>query len=429
MKKILIITLIMGLLYLNATEDMHVDGTLEVYNIGTYKQEGEINTLDANALAIGGQFSITSADINGWFTKVNFMTSNGLFIDNNPAHIDGSVLANDVAVVSGNPADKANSIVLMGEAYVGYESKTSRLKIGRQKYKSPLASTKEVRELPSTFSGATAVYTGETLTLGLAAFDKFKQRTSDRFYNALEHALGVKTQNYTGRRGGSLYTAKLIYKTDKSKFSLYEYYMEDFLSSLYAGFETKVGETKWELQSLYQRSIGNFDRVLKEGSSSLGIYEEGLSVSEVGARVTLGSKEDKLILATTYTGSKENAYSDIVAPFDGTPLFTDTITGNNLFKSNYGKALAADSGYTADTLSLKVAYKHKISSSVKSMLALGRFDQALGGVAQTDINVVFSWKTHGWDLAAKAIYVFDDAQNPGQKLQQYRLIATYKFHK
>ena len=100
----------MGLLSLNAKDSMQIGGTLEVYNIGTYKQSGDLNILDANALAVGGQFSLTSADLNGWFTKVNFMTSNGLFIDNDPAQIDGSILANDVAIVSGNPSDKANSI-------------------------------------------------------------------------------------------------------------------------------------------------------------------------------------------------------------------------------------------------------------------------------------------------------------------------------
>lgn len=419
----------MGFLSLHASKEMHIDGVIEVYNIGTYKQSGDTRTLDADALSFGGQLGVTTADFHGWYGAVDFMTTNGLFINSDPSRVDGSVLSNNVWQQSGKAADKANNITIIGEAYVGFHDKTKDLKVGRQKYESPLASTKEVRELPSTFSGVAAAYKSGGLTFGLAAFDSFKQRTSDAFYNILEHALGVNTELLTGHKEGELLTSKLIYKNKRSTFSLHEYYMEDFMNSVYVGYERKIGTTKLELQGLHQQSIGYFSTALEQGLVNSKNYEEGLFVSSVGAKVTFGSKKDSFILATTYTGSKKNAYSDIVTAFDGTPLFTDSITGNNLFRSWYGNALSSDSGYTADTLSFKAAYKHKLSAKVNSMFAVARFDQALGGVAQTDINAVLSWKTHGWDLAAKAIYVFDDAQVAGNKLQQYRLIATYKFHK
>jgi len=420
---------IFGLIMLQAEDAFKVNGKLKLYNIGTYKQSGDINTLDSNGLAVGGHLGVTSKKFFGWFSKVNLMTTQGLFVDNDPSQIDASVLARDVSTVSGNAFDKGDSITIVGEAYIGFSHEGTKLKVGRQIYNSPLAAAKVVRMLPSTFSGASAEKKWGDFSLGLAYFDKFKQRTSDKFYNILEHALGSKTKSLTNDTKGELLTAKLIYKKGKNKLSLHEYYIEDFIYAFYGDYTRKMGTASFALQALYQKSSGYFTQALENGLVNGTNYSEGMLASAVGAKVSFGSKENKFIIATTYTGSTEGAYSDVIAPFDGTPLFTDTITGNNLFKSLYGKALAADSSYVADTLSFKTAYKHKINQKVKSMISIGRFDQSIGGVAQTDINAVLSWKAYGWDMAAKAIYVFDNAQIAGNKLQQYRLILTYNFYK
>ena len=424
--KIILAALFLSTLSVQAKENFSVDGKFKAYNIGTYKQSGDTITLDSNALSVGGQLGITTVDYSGWYSKVNFMTTNGIAVNDDPNHIDGSVLANDVKVVSGVASDKGNSISVLGEVYLGFDNKIVDLKVGRQKYDSPLAAQKEVRMLPSTFSGLNAHYKIGGHVLGIAYFDKFKQRTSDGFYNILEHALGLNTFAYTGEIKGSLMVASLEVN---EKLRLYNYQINNFINSTYLDYKSECKGFKWAVQAIYQTSIGNFDTALKQGLVNATTYQEGLNSSEIGAKVSFGSKINDFTLATTYTGSKSGAYSNLVAPFDGTPLFSDTITGNNLFKSQYGQALNADSGYTADTLSFKAAYKHVHSKTVKSYLALARFDQGSSDVAQTDINAVLSWKTHGWDLAAKAIYVLDNAHNDGDKLQQYRLIATYKFHK
>lgn len=423
---ILFLATTLSVLTLHAEDEMKVSGKLKFYNIGTYKQAGTISTLDSNALSVGGQIGITSTKKNGWFTKVNMMTTNGLFVNSDASKVDGSILANDTYAVSGTATNKRDSISVVGEAFLAYENEALKAKLGRQIFNSPLASAKDVRMIPSTFSGANVNYRKGGHVLSLAYFDGFKQRTSDRFYNILEHALGTNTMTYTGQNSGALLVSSMKVN---GKFRLYNYNMDNFINSTYIDYKNQTGNFKWAVQAMYQMSVGNFDTALKNGQVNTTTYSQGLQSSEIGAKISFGNKEDELTLATTYTGSVDNAYSDIVAPFDGTPLFTDTITGNNLFKSQYGAALNADSGYTADTLSFKAAYKHAISKSVKSFFAIARFDETSKAAAQTDFNAVISWKVSDWNLAAKAIYVLDNSGVADNKLQQYRLIATHTFKK
>ncbi len=421
MKKLLLF--VMVVVPLCADEQMKISGKLKVYNIGTYKQSGSVNTLDSNALAIGGQLGVTTKRVSGLFAHVNFMTTNGLFVDSDPSRVDGSILAKDIKAVSGIASDVGKSITLIGEAYTGYENESFMLKVGRQKYDSPLAAQKEVRMLPSTFSGSAMEFKMSGHRFGIAYFDKFKQRTSDRFYNILEHALGSNTQAYTGKDKGAL----LIASVDvNEKFRLYNYRMEAFFNALYVDYKGAFSGWEWAVQGIYQESIGYFDTAMKNGVTLFGTKRQGMKVTSAGLKLSKRLDRDKYTFAVTHTADHADAYSDIIAPFDGTPLFTDTITGNNLFKSLYGGALDADSGYKAGTLGLKIAYDHQASQKMKMTVAAARFDRGLDA-AQTDINGVISYKLSGWDLAVKAIFVFDNAQVAGDKLQQYRLIGSYKF--
>ena len=410
-------------LFLQA-ESLKVDALFTLYNINTIK-EGSTQA-DKAALSFGGVVGLQTHKWHGTYSHITFMTTNALFLMPDTNRIDTSVLGRNNAVISANPDDGKKSFSVLGEAYVGYKKSYFDIKIGRQAIHSPLADTKVVRVLPTTFNASRILYKNKTFSIGYTLIDQIKQRTTDRFYNILSHALGSNTLNYTGQNNGLMQMAEFhINITQHMKLLNYYYMLPNFIQSDYMQFNLKHKNFTLKLQSLWQQSIGTFDQRLKEGSTNLGQLSDGVSVFTSGAKICYKMSRDAFSLASTYTAYNANAHSSVIAPFDGTPLFTDTITGNNLFQSNYGKALNADSGYSAGVLGLKLGYTHQFKV-LKSSFAVARYDkQAVA--TQTDLNMVLAFKLKKWDVALKGIWVFDNNQVAGDRLYQYRVIANRAF--
>lgn len=421
MKKILL--LLLATFSVQAEDFVTLSGKVKTFNIGTYKQTDGVSTLDANAFSIGGQFELQTKKMAGISAHVNYMTSNGFLLSTNPDKIDGSILANDIKAVSGIAADKDRSIHQLGEVYVAYETANILTKIGRQKYDSPLAAQKEVRMVPSTFSGATFEYDLNGHVFNFAYFDSFKQRTSDTFYNILEHALGANTESFTGKSKGEMLVASM---TVNEKAKIYNYHVSDFINSTYVDYLNDDSDIRWAVQAIYQTSVGFFNTALENGTTSMGTYSNGVSVFSAGVKTMMKAGNNDFMLAFTNTANNANAYSNIIAPYDGTPLFTDTITGNNLFKSLYGGAMSADSGYVAGTRAMKVQVKHTLNKELKAVFAVAGFDRSVNTI-QTDINAVLSYNKDALSVAIKAILVYNNSQVQNSDLQQYRVIAAYKF--
>jgi len=116
------------------------------------------------------------------------------------------------------------------------------------------------------------------------------------------------------------------------------------------------------------------------------------------------------------------------------------ITSNNLFVSNYGKGLGADSIYIGGTQSFKIAYAQGydftgikgFKSTISYMIADN--DKFLKG-KQKDLNVVLGYKFNkNISIDLKGIFVTNNTSATANgtvsqldNFQQYRVIANYKF--
>ena len=116
------------------------------------------------------------------------------------------------------------------------------------------------------------------------------------------------------------------------------------------------------------------------------------------------------------------------------------ITSNNLFVSNYGKGLTADSVYIGGSLGIKLGYTQSYGflglKDIKSTLSYLHVDNSRVGFsnAQRDYNAVLAYTKNDFSLALKGIWVryntsasADGTISQLDRLTQYRVIANYKF--
>lgn len=113
----------------------------------------------------------------------------------------------------------------------------------------------------------------------------------------------------------------------------------------FVSYELNVSEANVNLalQYINQKSIGNADTNLAQAVSVTG--GKKISVNAFGLKASTKISDASFLVAYTKV-LKDNAKHDsVVLPWDGTPLFTDMITSNDLFQSLYGNALKADGNY------------------------------------------------------------------------------------
>ena len=418
-------------------------GNVKYYYIQTDKDFSAKPSTSANANSVGGQLHFETASLHGVSAKVTFMTTNGFALS---GPVDTSILGKDNGAqqVAGlNAPDADDSFSVLGEALLTYNYSDFGISIGREVLKTPLIDAKEVRMLPSAVEGGYAEYRlNKKSKIELAYLDKFKQRTSSTFINILEHALGTQTEAITGSRTGRIIMGGATYKKDAMAFKAYDYYADDFMNSLYldAGYTHKFDGFKMTIAGQYinQSSVGNADSYLADSANG---YNGAISSNALAAKVCAFVGESKFMLAYSKVFRSEENHDSLVLPWDGTPLFTNMITSNDLFQSLYGHALNADSVYIGGSQGIKLGYKQgfdftgvKGFSTVLSYLNTSNsrkgFDKN-----QNDYNVVLGYKVaKAFSLALKGIWVHnntgisaDGTVSQLDKLSQYRVIANYKF--
>ncbi|MBD3798007.1 MAG: hypothetical protein IE887_09795, partial [Campylobacterales bacterium] len=137
----------------------------------------------------------------------------------------------------------------------------------------------------------------------------------------------------------------------------------------------------------------------------------------------------------------ENAHDSLVLPWDGTPLFTNMITSNDLFQSNYGSALKADSVYIGGSQGIKLAYTQGFDftgyKGFRATLAYLNTSNSRAGFDkdQQDINVVLGYEhDEHFSLVLKGMFVDNNTASDkvglvsqDKHLSQYRVIANYVF--
>jgi len=413
----------------------NVSGNAKYYYIRTEKDQTSGDTASF-ANSIGGTLNYTTDSYKGINAGLTFMTTQPFAL---PSSVDSSIIGKDNGA-HGNNAKKEFSV--LGEAYISFENSNYKAWVGRKVLKTPLINPKEVRMLPSTVGGAdasTSFDNGTALSLGYLI--DFKQRTSSDFDNIIEHALGANTRSITGSTNGYVVPISLTWKNKNYTALLYDNYAPDFINSIYGDVTYKGAidsSLKYSvaLQGIAQDSIGNAKKNLKSLGSITGAKE--IQTRMYGLKGTLGYKQSKFVLAYSNVKGDNNVHDSLVLPWDGTPLFTNMITANNLFQSIYGSALKADSAYIGGTQGFKIVYSQNYGfagyKNFSSSLSSAYFKNSDFADTQRDYNAVISYKTKVVSVALKAIWVYN---NSGSKadgtisqydmLRQYRIIANYKF--
>jgi len=424
-------------------EEGTVKGNVKYYYIETKKDIPNSPSTSAHANAIGGQLGYTTANWNGFQTGATFMTTNGFALPNS---VDTSILGKDNGVrFNGTPAQKSevaqDSFAVLGEVFMKYTYKDFSALYGRQVIKTPLIHAKEVRMLPSAVQGAFVDYKLGNASVGASYLTHFKQRTSDQFTNIIKHALGDNTRAITGDDEGEVVVIDGVYKADSASVKLYNYYAKDFMNSLYidADYKNKLDSgltVNVGLQYINQKSIGNADDNLRDNTAFTG--GKRISSNAFGLKIGAGYDESKLDLAFTKVLADSDRHDSLVLPWDGTPLYSNMITSNDLFQSNYGKALNADSIYIGGSAGMKLAYTQKYDftgfKGLKTVVSYLNVDNSKFANNQRDYNAVIAYGIGNFSLALKGIWVrHNTSQNTVgtvsqiDKLTQYRVIANLKF--
>lgn len=414
-------------------------GNVKYYYIDTGKETGTAET-SAHANSVGGKLGYVTGSLYGLKLGATFMTTNPFAIPNNPGSVDTSIIGKDNATRTGIAADGDDGFSVLGEAYLQYSRDNYELWYGRKVISTPLMDAKEVRMLPSAFEGAMATLKPDvSLTLSVGYIDKFKQRTADRFTDVIEHALGANTTAITGSSGGVVLPVSVQYKSGPIQAQAYDYYAKDFMNSVYAdaSFENRLGSGlsyTVSVQGIMQDSIGNAD-----SPAAQGIMGGKINAQAMGAKVSFNIDQTTILAACTHVFSNSGDHDSLVLPWDGTPLFTNMITSNDLFISNYGKGLESDTAYIGGTTGYKLGLSRKFDvAGVKGFSAGAAYAHYMNGrfaSDQDDINGELGYGAGNFSLALKGIWVHDNtsaninntlkAQN--DKLTQYRVIANYKF--
>ena len=417
-------------------------GNIKYYYIQTDKDKTYANKPNTSAYAnsIGGQLGFKTARFKGLSAAVTFMTTNPFLISNDPAKVDTSIIAKDNGARGG---DATKGFSVLGEAYIGFDYKGANITYGRKVIKTPLMHAKEVRMLPSTFNGLYTSYVLNTANkLGFDYITEFKQRTSDEFVNIIQHALGDNTRAVTGSDGGYMLMANYNYKQDGLKVNAYDCYAQDFINSLYldTSLDRVIEGIKFHMaaQYIYQRSIGGAEDNLAKVASLTGAKK--IRSNAFGAIISGTMDYGTLTLAYSKVLKDDKYHDSLVLPWDGTPLFTNMITSNDLFQSIYGNALKADSIYIGGSEGIKIAYKQRFDGvglkgvSLTAAVMRTSNDKFKKG-AQYDYNAVLAYKYDKvLSFALKGIWVEDNAGADElgdvtqlKLLSQYRVIANYKF--
>ncbi|MCB4752860.1 MAG: OprD family porin [Sulfurovum sp.] len=423
-----------------------VYGNIKYYYIQTDKQNNTPHKdSSANANAIGGTFGVQTGKYYGFSGQATFMTTNGFGLS---GAVDTSVLGRDngVRLDSGNPSGSIaqDSFSVLGEEFIGYSYKKFYINYGRQILKTPLVNAKEVRMLPSSMEGLKISYRtkDDHLSFGGKYLTHFKQRTSSQFMNIIEHALGTHTEEVIGDEKGSMCIANINYNNHNLSTSIYDYYAANFMNSLFANILYKGNTNSYVyhlgLEGIVQKSIGNADINLQKSDSITG--GKKINAASISVKSDIQYHESKFMLGYSHISSDDSAHDSLVLPWDGTPLYTNMITSNDLFVSNYGKSLIADSIYIGGTQSFKIAYtqgydftgKKGFKSTLSYMVADN--DRFLKG-KQKDFNIVLAYRHNKhFSVVLKGIFVTNNtsAEEDGtikqlDDFQQYRVIANYVF--
>ncbi|HEX5624251.1 MAG TPA: hypothetical protein VFX57_07415, partial [Sulfuricurvum sp.] len=221
----------------------------------------------------------------------------------------------------------------------------------------------------------------------------------------------------------------------------YDYYAPDFMNSVYADatFTDTLG-SDWfysaSVQGILQESVGNAN-----SEAAKAVMGGEINAQQIGAKISATYRDTTVMAAYTHVFSNSGDHDSLVLPWDGTPLFTNMLTANNLFMSDYGHGLESDTAYIGGTTGMKIGVTEKLDftgiTGMIASLSYAHYDGSrfIGG-AEEDINGELGYAIGNFSLALKGMWVSHNtamgndphtAVKVNDELTQYRVIANYKF--
>lgn len=400
---------------------------------------------DRSAFAVGGKFGFETAAVNNLKFGIMAYTTNSLFQDNSPtnAHVDPSLFGKD-----------KDNVTYIGQLYVDYNYKNTKVKVGRQEINTPMAGMDDARMLPNLFEGV--VITNKDLpktTLIAAHFWNMAYGTFANAYSACSY-LGLQsgygcggytainqglakydTGKFTnigkqaiGKSNSGVTTVAVIYEgIQNTKLQLWDYYVWDIMNILYlqGDYTLKVSNVKTTLSLQYINETNVGSKIKEATWINSGKKEVGANYfgAKINFNIPVPVVENfNLYAAYSLTGKDKNKVLNggIITPFGGTPGFTQgTVTRL---------------GYVADTTAWKVGTSFDIIKGLNLHLSYAYFNVGKDALyaakthdaSETDWDL--TWKCRlikNLELKARGIYTWNFV--PGQNFTEYRVIANYNF--
>ena len=420
-----------------------VHGNIRYYYIGTEKDGGNQANTSQHSNAIGGQLGYTTGSLYGLKLGATFMTTNPFALPEGAANTEQSTLARyHVKKPGATTADGNKGFSVLGEAYAQYNRDNYQLWYGRRVIEMPLIDAKDSRMIPSSVEGGMAsAKISPFVEISGGFIDKFKQRTSDRFEDIIESALGTNTRAITGHDGGYILPVTIVYKEGSLSGRFDDYYAPDFMNALYAEatFKNKL-DSGWSysgsVQGIKQDGVENAD-----STAAKAVMGGEINAQALGAKLTLTHQDTTFLAAWSHVFSNGGDHDSLILPWDGTPLYTNMLTANNLFGSDYGQGLTSDTAYIGGTTGLKLGIIQKLDfTGITGMSAIVAYAHYDGGRynagAEEDVNAELHYGVGNLSLAAKGMWVSNNTvmgNDPhttakvNADFTQYRVIANYKF--
>ncbi|MBL6970004.1 MAG: outer membrane porin, OprD family [Campylobacterales bacterium] len=422
--------LALSLVAISTLQAADLSGFVKYMNAGAQNQD---KTIDKESSVLGIELGISEQFSDKFSGKITGMSVEALGDDNSCRRIIDSKAYN-------NP----DGFTVLGEAYIKYEDDNSEITVGRQKINTPLIAsnptgmTYQTLVLSGTFEALRYQKELDSGSIDFSMISKYKQRTSDKFYDLGENITGNTTaldMDYVAMLGYSNSIDK------NTEYQLWALKAENLTNTFYGDINYKMKSNgvniDFAIQGLDQ-SIDSNQRniVTTEATQQLNESKTVDDSSLVGAKVSVSKNGSKLMLAATKTGDNQ-----IILPWDGTPAFTKICVTNGLTRSIKGKGLTNYAGaYAANTNALKLAYIQDFSkfgvSGLKSVIAYAKYDTKAATVDQSDKMIYLTYELDGKlkGLTATAAYTKIDNFNAdtwiiedGQEYEHYKLILTYSF--
>jgi hypothetical protein len=418
--------LTLSLITVTALQATDVNGFVKYMSAGASNQD---NAIDNQSSVLGIELGINHQFNDSFSGKVTGMAVETLGSDNDCRRIIDSMKYN-------NP----DGFSVLGEAYLKYENDNSEITIGRQKINTPLLAsnptgmTYQTLVLSGTFEALRYQRELNDASIDFSIISKYKQRTSDEFYDLGENITGDASLDMN-------HIAMLGYSTNINKNTEYQLWglkAENLTNILYGDIDYKIKSNGINIDFAFQGLKQNIDSASKNVTTSEGTTVDNSSL--VGAKVSVSKNGSKLMLAVSKTGDNQ-----VILPWDGTPAFTKICVTNGLTRSIIGNGLLKYAGaYAAETNGLKLAYIQDFAkygiSGLKSVIAYAKYDTKAAVVDQKDKMIYLTYELDGILKGFTVSTAYTEIENfearkvatnwtiqPDQDYKHYKLIVNYNF--